>query len=374
MPIEIKQVTTRQELKQFVRFPYQLYQHSKLWIPPLFKSEMNTLSPKTNPAFDHCKTRYLIALKDGKIAGRIAGIINDRYCKQWEKKDARFCWFDTIDDREVSGQLVKSIEKWALSKGMDRLVGPMGFTTFERQGILVTGFEEMPTFSGVYNYPYYSDHMESLGYGKEIEYVEYELKVPDAVPEKIVKISNLVSERYHLRLLKLRKAKDMIPYADPVFRVINEAYKPLYGFTVLTEKQITYFVKRYFSFVKPEFTSAVLDENDRVVAFQFSMPSLSYALKKARGKLFPIGWYYLLKAMRKPERLDMLLTGVLPDYQSKGVNAVFMSHLTGAAIRNGIIYAESNSELEENFKVQNIWRYFESRQHRRSRLYAKSLT
>lgn len=373
MPIAIKQVNTRKELKQFICFPFQLYRHNKYWIPPLIKGEMDTLSAASNPAFEHCETRFLVAIKDGKIAGRIAGIINHRYCEQWRKKDARFCWFDTIDDREVSGQLIKSIERWALSMGMERLIGPMGFTTFERQGILVKGFDEMPTFAGIYNPPYYPEHLEALGYGKEIEYVEYELKVPEKVPEKIVKIAKLVSERYHLKVLKLKSAKEMKPYFDPVFRVINEAYKPLYGFTELNDQQIAYFIKKYFSFLRPQFASAVLDENDRVVAFQVSMPSLSHALKKAKGRLFPFGWFYLMQAMRKPKRLDMLLTGVYPEYQSKGVNAIFMSHLTGAAIQNGIKYAESNNELEENLKVQNTWRYFESRHHRRSRLYAKSL-
>jgi len=373
MSIVIKEVKNRKELKQFVCFPFKLYQDSKYWIPPLIKGEMETLSAKTNPAFEQCDTKFLLAIKDGKIAGRIAGIISHRYIEHWGKKDARFSWFDVIEDTEVSKQLFGSIEEWAMSKGMQRVVGPMGFTTFERQGILVKGYEELPTFAGVHNYPYYSEHLELLGYGKEIEYVEYELIVPKVVPEKIIKISDLVTERYGLRLLKARTTKELLPYADPVFRVINAAYKPLYGFTALTEKQIAYFVKKYFSFIKPDYASAVLDKNDTVLGFQISMPSLSRALQIAKGRLFPFGWYHLMKAIRKPERLDTLLTGVVPEYQSKGINAVFMSDLTAAAIKSGIKYAESNNELEENFKVQNTWRYFESRQHRRSRIYAKSL-
>lgn len=373
MPIEIKEVVTRKELKQFVTFPYKLYKDDKYWIPPLIKGELATFNTKTNPAYEHCEARLLLAFKNGEMAGRIAGIINYRYNEQWGKKDVRFCWFDSINDREVSQELFRSVEGWALEKGMKRVVGPMGFTTFERQGILIKGFEEMPTFAGVHNFPYYPEHLDSLGYGKEIEYVEYELIVPKEIPEKIIKIRDLVSERYGLRLMKARSTKEMLPYADPVFRVINAAYKPLYGFTTLTEKQIGYFVKKYFSFIKPDYTSAVLDKDDRVLGFQISMPSLSRALQRANGKMFPFGWYHLMMAMRKPERLDMLLTGVLPEYQSKGVNAVFMAHLTGAAIRNGIKFAESNNELEENIKVQNTWRYFESRQHRRSRIYSKSL-
>jgi len=373
MSIQLNEVTTRRELKQFVRFSYRHYQNSPCWIPPLISGEMETLSREKNPAFEHCDVKFLLAFKDGKAAGRIAGIINHRYVEQWKRKDARFCWFETVNDREVSRQLLGAIEQWARSKGMDRITGPMGFTTFERQGILVKGFEEMPTFSGVYNYPYYPELLEAHGYGNEIDYVEYEVKVPGQIPEKAVKIRDLIVERYHLRSLRANSTKEMLPYADSVFRVINEAYAPLYGFTKLTEKQIDYFVKRYFSFIKPDYVTAVLDENDRVLGFQISVPSLSRAFRKAWGRLFPLGWYHILKAMNNPERLDILLVGVLPEYQSKGINSIFMTDLTRIAIDKGIRYAESNSELEENVKVQNFWRYFDTRQHRRSRIYGKSL-
>jgi GNAT superfamily N-acetyltransferase len=258
--------------------------------------------------------------------------------------------------------------------GMERMEGPMGFTTFERQGILVKGFDEMPTFSGVHNPPYYAEHLEALGFGKEIEYVEYELTVPEKIPDKLINIGELVAERYHLKLLEARSTKEMLPYADQVFRVLNAAYKPLFGFTELTDEQIKYFVKKYFSYIKPDYTTAVLDQQGRVVGFQISMPSLSRAFQKARGRLLPLGWLHMLRAMKNPERLDLLLTGVLPEYQSKGVNAVFMAHLTNAAIAHKIKYAESNIELEENFKVQSFWRHFEARQHRRSRIFSKAIS
>lgn len=374
MSIELREVTRSRQLKQFVGFPYKLYKGNKYWVPPLLRGELETLSRRSNPAYEHCDATYLMAFRNGEPVGRIAGIINHRYIEEWEKKDMRFCWFEAVDDREVFESLLGAAMEWGKSRGMERIVGPMGFTTFERQGILVKGFEEMPTFAGVHNPPYYPQYLESLGFGKEIEYVEFELKVPQEVPEKILKIRDLVSERYGLKLMKARSTKEMLPYADPVFRVINEAYKPLYGFTTLTENEIRYFVKKYFSFISPDYTSAVLDEENRVLGFQISMPSLSHALQKARGKLFPFGWYHLQKAMKNPKRLDTLLTGVLPEYQNKGVNSVFMTHLTAAAIRNGIVHAESNSELEENIKMQNIWRYFESRQHRRSRIYSKQIT
>ncbi len=373
MPIEIRKVSTRRERKQFVCLAYRLFRDDPQWVPPLIKGEKETLDPRSNPAFEHCDTLFLLAFRDGEPAGRIAGIINHRYNEQWGKRDARFCWFDTVNDREVSGQLFSEVENWARAHGMERLVGPMGFTTFERQGILIEGFDEIPTFAGAYNPAYYAEHLKAMGYEKEIEYVEFELKVPREIPEKIVRLSELVRERYGLRLLEVSSVKEMLPYAHQVFHVINEAYKPLYGFTELNDRQITYFIKKYFSFLKPDYTTAVLDSQNRVIGFQISIPSLSKALQKARGKLFPLGWYHLIKAVKKPERIDMLLTGVLPEYQSKGVTALNMLHLTGAAIRNGIVYAESNNELEENYKVQSIWRHFEKRQHRRSRIFAKSL-
>jgi hypothetical protein len=231
----------------------------------------------------------------------------------------------------------------------------------------------MPTIAGAHNFPYYPAHLQALGYAKEIDYVEFELTVPEAIPEKITRIRDLVVERYGLHLLRAKNLKEMLPYATPVFRVLNAAYQPLYGFSTLTERQIDYFVKKFFSFLKPDFTTAVLDKDNNVLGFQISMPSLSQAMQKARGRLYPLGWYHLLRAMRKPERIDALLVGIHPEYQSKGINSIFMVDLTSAAIRNGVKYAESNNELEENLKVQNIWRYFESRQHRRSRIFAKSL-
>ncbi len=373
MSIELKEVVSRRELRQFIRFSYAHYRNSLYWIPPLLSGEKNTLNPKKNPAFEHCDSRFLLAFKDGKPAGRIAGIINHRYVEQWNKKDARFCWFETVDDREVSGRLLGAVEEWARSKGMERVIGPMGFTTFERQGILVQGFEEMPTFSGTYNFPYYPEHLEAHGYSKEFDYVEYEVKVPEQIPEKALKLRDLIVERYKVHTLKADSTKEMLPYADAVFRVINEAYKPLYGFTTLTEKQIAYFVKRYFSFVKPDYVTAVLDEQDRVLGFQISVPSLSHAFRKANGRLFPTGWYHIMKAMNHPERIDILLVGVLPEYQSKGINSIFMTDLTQIGIERGIKYAESNSELEENTKVQNFWRYFDTRQHRRSRIFGKAI-
>lgn len=375
MSVELREVRSNKDLKKFVLFPHSLYKNHKYWIPPLIKSEMNTLRQDKNPAFDHCEAKYVLAYKNGKLVGRIAGIINRRFIEKWKKKNARFCWIDFIDDMEVSGALLNNIEQWALSMGMESITGPLGFvSSMDPRGILCEGFNEMPTISSVYNFEYYPKHFEAHGFNKETDYVEYEVKAPASIPEKAIKIRNLIIKRYKLKLLEVKKTKDMLPYGTQLFEVLNAAFEPLFGFVPLTDKQIGHFVKQYFSFIKPEYTTAVLDENDRLVGFQISMPSLSLAFQKAKGRLFPFGIFHIARAMKKPDRIDILLVGVHPEYQNKGVNSIFMTDLTQFCINKGIIWAESNGELEENEKVQNFWRYYDARQHKRTRIYFKHLS
>ena len=373
MAIEIKEVQNNKELKKFVTFPFGLYKNNPYWIPPLIKGELETLRPEFNPSLEHCEWTYLLAYKNGKLAGRIAGIINHRFIERWEKKYARFGWFDFIDDEEVSGKLIAAVEHWAREKGMTKLFGPMGFTTFEHQGIVYKGFDKMPTFSSVYNHEYYPKHLEAAGYQKDIDYVEYEVKTPSEIPGKALKIRDLIIKRYHLSYLKAKNTKDLLPYAKQVFDVINAAYEPLFGFVKLTDKQIDYFVKKYFSFINPDYVTAVLDENNKLIGFQISIPSLSRAFQKANGRLYPFGFLHFLKAMKNPERIDIMLVAVHPDYQNKGVNSIFMTDLTEVCIEKGIKYAESNQEMEENEKVQNFWRYYDANQYKRNRIYCKEI-
>jgi ribosomal protein S18 acetylase RimI-like enzyme len=374
MSIELREVKNNKDLKKFVLFPYSLYKNHKYWVPPLIKGELNSLRKDKNPAFDHCEAKYVLAYKNGKIVGRIAGIINYRFIEKWGKKNARFCWMDFIDDLEVSGALLNNIEQWAVSKGMESITGPLGFvSSMDPRGTLYEGFNEMPTISSVYNYEYYPKHFETHGFKKETDYVEYEVKAPSEIPEKATKICNLIIKRYKLKKLEVKSTKEMLPYGKQVFDVLNAAFEPLFGFVPLTDKQIDYFTKKYFSFVKPEYTTAVLDENDKLVGFQISIPSLSHAFQKAKGKLFPFGFFHIAKAMKKPDRIDILLVGVHPEYQNKGVNSIFMTDLTQFCIDKGIVWAESNGELEENEKVQNFWRYYDARLHKRTRIYFKTL-
>ncbi|MFC2118729.1 hypothetical protein ACFLTI_02925 [Bacteroidota bacterium] len=375
MSVELREVKNNKDLKKFVLFPYSLYKNHKYWIPPLIKAEINTLRRDKNPAFDHCEAKYVLAYKNGKLVGRIAGIINYRFIEKWDKKIARFCWMDFIDDLEVSESLLKDIEQWALSKGMESMTGPIGFvSSFDPRGVLCEGFNEMPTISSVYNFEYYPKHFETHGFKKDYDYVEYEVKAPASIPEKAIKIRDIIIKRYKLKVLEAKTMKELMPYVGQIFEVLNAAFEPLFGFIPLTDKQIDYFVKRYSALIRPEYTTAVLDENDRLVGFQISNPSLSHAFQKAKGKLFPFGFRHITRAMKKPDRIDILIVGVHPDYQNKGVNALFMTDLTLFCINNNIIWAESNGELEENEKVQNFWRYYDARQHKRTRIYCKSLS
>jgi len=373
MDIVIKKVENRRDLKRFISFPYKLYAGNKYWVPPLRFDEMNTLRRDKNPAFEFCETQYWLAYKDGKIAGRIAGIINWRYIEKWKNRYARFGWIDFIDDEDVSKALIETVEKWAKDKDMEAVHGPLGFTDLDYEGMLIEGFEELGTMATIYNYSYYPKHLKNYGYTKDIDWVEFEVKAPPEIPEKIDRIAAISLKKNNLRVLKVKKSKDLLPYAKDMFNVLNVAYRDIFGFVPLTDKQVDLYVKQYLGFIRPDYISIVLDSNDRVAAFAITMPSLSKALQKSNGRLFPFGFIYLLKAMKKNNLIDLYLIGVLPEYQGKGVNGILIKELTKIFISKNIVKAETNVELENNIKVQAQWKLFEKRQHKRRRCYIKYL-
>ncbi|MFC2166724.1 hypothetical protein ACFLQZ_02015 [Acidobacteriota bacterium] len=371
MTVEIREVKSRSDLKRFVRFPFSLYKDNKYWIPPLIKEELDLLDAEKNPDFEYCEAKYWLAYKDNKLVGRIAGIYNKRFVETWKKKYLSFSWFDFIDDKNVSKALFEQVEAWAKSKGMEGVHGPLGFTTWDPQAILIEGFDELPTPASVYNYPYYAEHLEELGCQKEVDYLEFKVNVPKEIPEKAKRIANIVQKREGLTVIKCKTTKELLSYGKQLFDVINATYKPLFYYVELTEKQIDRFIKKYLSQLKTEFILFILDKNNKLIAFQIIMPSLSKALQKAKGKLYPFGFIHLLKAMKNPKVLDLIIVGILPEYQNKGINALFLADMTQTAIDKNILYAETNSELEENMKIQNFWKYFDSRQHKRKRVYLK---
>lgn len=374
MAVIIKKVSDKKELRTFIRFNYELYKDNPYSVPDLYDDMLNTFSTRKNAAFEFCEADYFLAYKDDKLVGRVAAIINRRANETWNKKEVRFGWIDFIDDLEVSKALLDTVEKWGKERGMEAMVGPLGFTDMDAEGMLVEGFDQLGTMATIYNYPYYPEHMQRLGLEKEADWVEFKLTVPDKLPEKFVRISEIILQKYKLKIKKLnRKELKEKNYGQRIFDLINEAYAPLYGYSQMTQRQINQYIKMYLPLIDLRMVSLVEDEAGELVAVGISMPSLSEALQKAKGKMLPFGWYHLLKALfiKKPKVLDLLLVGVKPEYQSKGVNALLFYDLVPVYQQMGFEYGESNPELELNKKVQAQWSAFESVQHKRRRAFKK---
>lgn len=377
MSVEIKRVTTRSDLKRFIRFNYEFYKDNKYSVPDLYDDMLHTFSPKRNAAFEFCEADYFLAYREGKIVGRVAAIINHRANEQWDKKTVRFGWIDFIDDQEVSCALIETVKQWGRERGMDTIEGPLGFTDMDAEGMLIEGFDQLSTMATIYNYPYYPVHMERLGLEKSADWVEMKIFVPDEIPEKHKRISDIIARKYNLHIRKLTSKKEVREsgIGHQIFRLINDAYAPLFNFSRMTERQIDQYVNMYVPVLDLRMVSIVENEQNEIVAVGISMASLSEALQKAKGRLFPFGWYYLLKALlwKRPKMLDLLLVGVRPDYQNKGVNALLFTDLIPVYQQLGFEYAESNPELELNEKVQNQWQYFKTEQHKRRRCYKATI-
>jgi GNAT superfamily N-acetyltransferase len=375
MSIEIKQVTTTKDLLRFVKYNIKLYSKNPYHVPGLIVDEMMTLDKKKNPAFETSEAIYFLALKDRRIVGRIAGIINNKANSIWNNKNARFGFVDFIDDGEVADALFKAVEQWAVSKGMTHLQGPFGFTDMDHEGMLIHGFDQLGTMGTIYNFPYYPQHLERMGYMKACDWKEYKIYIPESVPEKHRRIGEIVSKKYGLTVKKFKRRKDIWPYAEKIFHTLNAAYSPLYGVVPLSDKQIKYYVQMYIPMLRLNMITLIVRESDdAVVGFGITMPSLSDALRKAGGRFLPFGFIPLLKALYgKPKVIDLYLIGVLPEYQGKGVNAIIFNDLIPVYQKLGVIYAESNPELETNSAVQMQWDYFKREHHKTRRAYIKEL-
>ena len=375
MSIKIVEVTDNSSLKKFVVFNIQLYAGNPYHVPGLIEDELMTLRKDKNPAFDFCESAYFLAYKEDKIVGRIAGIINHRANTTWNQQYARFGFVDFIDDEEVSAALFETVEQWALRKGMNGIHGPLGFTDLDHEGLLVWGFDQLGTMATSYSFPYYKEHLEKLGYVKDQDWNEFQVQIPKEIPEKHRRISEIVMKKYGLKIMKFKRTKEIWPYAKNIFELWNEAYRPLYGYSELSEKQINYYIKMYIPMLRLDMISLIIREADnKVVGIGITMPSLSKALQKAKGHLFPFGWIYLLKALYgKGEIADLYIMGVSPEYQNKGVNALIFYDLIPIINRMGFKYAESNPELELNQKMQSQWDYFDVKHHKTRRAYIKHL-
>ncbi len=373
MSISVKEVKTKSELKAFIRFYNQLYAKNKCFAPPLEFDELSTLTKGKNPAHTICETKYWLAYKDNKVVGRIAAIINAEELKNSNKKIARFGFFDFIDDFAVSTSLMQIAINWLKEKGINTIHGPFGFTDLDRQGMLVEGFDRESTMATIYNHEYYISHLEKLGFEKSTDWIEYDITLNEEPPLKIQKISQFAQKRYKVRPLKVNSKKELKKYIPDIFNLINDSYKDLYGYTNLSKEQVEYYGKNYIGFVKKELVSLILDKNDKLIGIGITMPSFTKALQKAKGKLFPFGWYYMLQALNKNDTLDMYMVAVDKEYQDKGIAVVMIEELYRSAIKFGIKRVETNIELEDNHKVQSMWKYFDSEQHKRRRCYIKNI-
>lgn len=378
--ITIKKVETKEDLKAFIEFHYDLYEGNEYDVPNLYSDEVNTLSKEKNAAFDFCVANYYLAIRDNKVVGRVAAIINNRANEKWNQKRVRFGWIDFIEDKEVLEALLKAVEDFGKAHGMNEIVGPLGFTDMDPEGMLTWGFDQLGTMPTIYNYDYYPRLLESLpGYEVDNKYVEYKLFVPDTVPEKYAKIAEMIQNRYNLRIKKLTK-KDIFEggYGKKIFELINSTYKDLYGFSELSEKQIDQYINMYFPFADLSLITIVEDASadNKLVGIGITLPSLSEALQKCKkGRLFPFGWFHLLRAIKfhKTKIVDLLLIGVLPEYRMKGVNALIFADLIPRYQAYGFEWGETQVEMETNTNVQSQWETLNPVMHKRRNCYKKVL-
>ena len=378
--ITIKKVETKEDLKAFIEFHYDLYEGNEYDVPNLYSDEVNTLSKEKNAAFDFCVANYYLAIRDNKVVGRVAAIINNKANEKWDQKRVRFGWIDFIEDKEVLEALLKAVEDFGKAHGMNEIVGPLGFTDMDPEGMLTWGFDQLGTMPTIYNYDYYPRLLESLpGYEVDNKYVEYKLFVPDTVPEKYAKIAEMIQSRYNLRIKKLTK-KDVFEggYGKKIFELINSTYKDLYGFSELSEKQIDQYINMYFPFADLSLITLVEDASadNKLVGIGITLPSLSEALQKCKkGRLFPFGWFYLLRAIKfhKTKIVDLLLMGVLPEYRMKGVNALMFADLIPRYQAYGFEWGETQVEMETNTNVQSQWETLNPVMHKRRNCYKKVL-
>jgi len=374
MPIIIHEVRSKRELKRFIWFGIHLYKNCKYAAPPLMIDDRLNLTKGKNPALDFCDVVYYLAYKDHEIVGRIACIINPVANDTWNQKRARFGWIDFVDDMEVSTALFDAAIAWAKQKEMTAMNGPLGFTDFDHEGTLIEGYDKIGTLAGIYNYSYYPDHIEKYGFTKDADWNEYLITVPDEFPEKYFRMADIVKSKFKLMPKLFTSRKQIVEnYGEKIFDLLNLCYQDLYGFTKLNEKQKHFYIGLYFSFFRIDTVSIIVDEKDDVIALGIAMPSFTKALQKAKGHLFPLGWYYMLKALKKNDIVDLYLMAVHPDYQNKGVNSILFAELLPRFAKNGYKFAESNSELETNTRMSSQWGSFEYVNHKRRRVYIKNI-
>lgn len=371
--VQIIQVTSEKQLLDFIKFPMMLYKNNQNFVPSLINDEKNIWNPKENPALAYSEAKQFLAYKNGKIAGRIAVLINHKEAQELGIEKVRFGWLDFIDDAEVSEALLNEAIKLAQEKGLKKIEGPMGFTNLDKAGMLTYGFDKLATMIGIYNAPYYAVHLENLGLTKEKEWVEYEIVFPEQLPEKVEKFSKLIAEKYQLETIKFGSKEDILPLVEPMFKLLDETYKNLSTYTPISDEQIQHYKEKYFGLIDKDYIICIKDKNDQLISFAITMPSYSRALQKSKGKLLPFGWWHFLSAGRKNDRANFYLIGIHPEYQRRGVTAIIFKEIYEIFKKKGVKFLETNPELEENKNIQLLWQDYHPVNHKRRRTYSMVL-
>ena len=368
--IKVKQVLNSSDLELFIKFPMELYKGNPYYVPPLINEEKSIWVKEENPALQYSEAAQFLAYKGKNIVGRIAVMINHKEEKELGIRKVRFGWLDFIDDIEVSKALINTAIEYAKSKGISKIEGPMGFTNLDKAGMLTKGFDKLATMIGIYNFDYYPKHMEQLGLVKEKEWVEFEINFPDTLPDKVEKFSRLIAEKYELELVKFKAKKDILPLVDSMFKLLDDTYKNLSTYTPITEEQIKHYKEKYFKFIDKDYIVCIKDKSGSLISFAITMPSYSKALQKAKGKLFPFGWWHLLNAGKKNDRANFYLIGIHPQYQKRGVTAIIFKEIYETFKKKGVKFLETNPELEENASIQALWQDYNPINHKRRRTYS----
>ncbi len=368
--IIIKEVRTNKDLMDFVKFPMKLYKDNPYFVPPLINDEKNIWNANENPALQYSEAKQFLALKNNEVVGRVAVMINHKEARELGISKVRFGWLDFIDDEVVSKALIDVVIDYARAKNIHKIEGPMGFTNLDKAGMLTMGFDQLATMIGIYNAEYYPIHMEKLGFKKEKEWVEFEIVFPEKLDEKIVKFNKIISEKYHLNVVKFKNKKEILPYVEPMFRLLDETYKTLSTYTPITAEQIKTYKEKYFSFINKDYIICIENERKELISFAITMPSYSKALQKANGKIFPFGWWHLLQAGKHNDRANFYLIGIHPEYQRRGVTSIIFKEIYDVFKKKGVRILETNPELEENKSIQLLWKDYNPRNHKRRRTYS----
>lgn len=375
MSVDIRIVENKRDLKTFINVPFSIYKNNPYWVPPLIADELATFDPAKNPAYELAEAKLFVAYQDNRPVGRVAAILNHAANKKYGTKNMRFGWFDSINDYEVTAALLDTVENWARETGMETLTGPHGFTDMDPEGMLIEGFDQLPTLAVIYNHPYYPEFMERYGFEKDVDYIEFKCKVPyeTGIPEKLLRLAERIRERSQLEVMQLQSRRDIKKWGPAVMELIDESYNEIYGSVPLTPRLIKYYVDKYLTLIDPNLIKIVMDADHNLVGVMVTMPSFSRALQKARGRLLPFGWYHLLKGFKQRDIIDFYLAGIKEKYRGKGVDLMMVVEIVKTVFEKGYKFTESNPELENNTKIQAQWKHFNPEQHKRRRIYKKNI-